>query len=107
MRSQAVDKWAKPRTAVRGAILLAGYLGGAVATHVRLCALPIGCLLYTLSDNPIWLIAVQILDGVGAGVFGIMQTLVRQPSVRIPVTFEVGISVPSSKQRRQCHWHES
>ncbi|MGA8655987.1 MAG: MFS transporter [Chthoniobacterales bacterium] len=39
-------------------------------------ALPVRCLLYTLSDNPIWLVAVQILDGVGAGVFGIMQTLV-------------------------------
>jgi MFS family permease len=43
---------------------------------VAFCALPIRCLLYTFSDNPIWLIAVQILDGVGAGVFGIMQTLV-------------------------------
>lgn len=26
--------------------------------------------LYTLSDNPFWLVAVQLLDGVGAGVFG-------------------------------------
>lgn len=43
---------------------------------VAFCALPIRCLLYILSDNPIWLIAVQVLDGVGAGVFGIMQTLV-------------------------------
>ena len=43
---------------------------------IAFCALPIRCLLYTLSDNPIWLVAVQILDGVGAGVFGIMQTLV-------------------------------
>jgi predicted MFS family arabinose efflux permease len=43
---------------------------------IAFCALPVRCLLYTLSDNPIWLIAVQILDGVGAGVFGIMQTLV-------------------------------
>ena len=43
---------------------------------ITFCALPIRCLLYTLSDNPVWLISVQILDGVGAGVFGIMQTLV-------------------------------
>jgi predicted MFS family arabinose efflux permease len=43
---------------------------------IAFCALPVRCLLYTLSNNPIWLVAVQILDGVGAGVFGIMQTLV-------------------------------
>jgi MFS family permease len=43
---------------------------------IAFCALPIRCLLYTLSNNPIWLVAVQILDGIGAGVFGIMQTLV-------------------------------
>ena len=43
---------------------------------IAFCALPVRCMLYTLSDNPIWLVAVQILDGVGAGVFGIMQTLV-------------------------------
>jgi MFS family permease len=43
---------------------------------IAFCALRVRCILYTLSDNPIWLVAVQILDGVGAGVFGIMQTLV-------------------------------
>jgi MFS family permease len=43
---------------------------------IAFCALPVRCLLYTLSDNPIWLIAVQTLDGIGVGVFGIMQTLV-------------------------------
>lgn len=43
---------------------------------IAFCDLPVRCMLYTLSDKPIWLVAVQILDGVGAGVFGIMQTLV-------------------------------
>src|SRR5262245_54624639 len=34
-----------PRTAVLGAILLTGYLGGAVATHVRVDEPPFGALL--------------------------------------------------------------
>jgi MFS family permease len=32
--------------------------------------LPLRGCLYTLSDNPFWLVAVQTLDGVGAGIFG-------------------------------------
>ena len=32
--------------------------------------LPIRGILYTLSDNPYWLVAVQLLDGVGAGIYG-------------------------------------
>jgi MFS family permease len=32
--------------------------------------------LYTLSDNSYWLVAVQILDGVGAGIFGALFPLV-------------------------------
>ena len=35
-------------------------------------------LLYTLSDNPGWLIGVQLLDGVGAGIFGALFPLVVQ-----------------------------
>jgi MFS family permease len=34
--------------------------------------------LYTLSDNPYWLVGVQILDGVGAGIFGALFPLVVQ-----------------------------
>jgi MFS family permease len=34
--------------------------------------------LYTLSDNSYWLVAVQILDGVGAGIFGALFPLVVQ-----------------------------
>jgi MFS family permease len=34
--------------------------------------------LYTLSDNPYWLVGVQLLDGVGAGVFGALFPLVVQ-----------------------------
>ena len=38
--------------------------------------LPIRGLLYTLSDDRSWLIAVQLLDGVGAGIFGALTPLV-------------------------------
>jgi MFS family permease len=37
---------------------------------VALLILPIRGALYTLSDNDAWLIAVQLLDGIGAGIFG-------------------------------------
>ena len=38
--------------------------------------LPIRAVLYTVSDNSFWLIGVQILDGVGAGIFGALASLV-------------------------------
>jgi MFS family permease len=38
--------------------------------------LPIRAVLYTLSDNSFWLIGVQLLDGVGAGIFGALSPLV-------------------------------
>lgn len=37
---------------------------------LALAILPIRGALYTLSDNPYWLVGVQLLDGVGAGVYG-------------------------------------
>ena len=38
--------------------------------------LPLRAVLYTLSDNSFWLISVQVLDGVGAGIFGALTPLV-------------------------------
>jgi MFS family permease len=38
--------------------------------------LPIRAVLYTLSNNSVWLIGVQVLDGVGAGIFGALTPLV-------------------------------
>jgi predicted MFS family arabinose efflux permease len=38
--------------------------------------LPIRAVLYILSDNSFWLIGVQLLDGVGAGIFGALTPLV-------------------------------
>ena len=38
--------------------------------------LPVRAVLYTLSDNTEWLIAVQVLDGVGAGILGTLTPLI-------------------------------
>jgi MFS family permease len=38
--------------------------------------LPIRGLLYTLTDDPRWLVAIQLLDGIGAGIFGVVGVLV-------------------------------
>jgi MFS family permease len=38
--------------------------------------LPIRAFLYTLTGNPVALVAIQILDGVGAGIFGVVSVLV-------------------------------
>jgi len=38
--------------------------------------LPIRGFLYTLSDNPFFIVAVQLLDGIGAGIFGVLSVIV-------------------------------
>jgi MFS family permease len=38
--------------------------------------LPVRALLYTFSDSAPWLIGVQLLDGVGAGIFGAITPLI-------------------------------
>jgi MFS family permease len=43
---------------------------------VALAVLALRGALYTLSDNPYWLVGVQLLDGVGAGIFGALFPLV-------------------------------
>jgi MFS family permease len=43
---------------------------------IGFAVLPVRALLYTLSNDSGWLIAVQILDGVGAGIFGAITPLV-------------------------------
>jgi MFS family permease len=53
------DQWG------RKPLFLAGFL-----------ILPLRGCLYTLSDNPFWLLAVQALDGVGAGIFGALFPIV-------------------------------
>ena len=43
---------------------------------VGFAVLPVRAVLYTFSDSAPWLIAVQLLDGVGAGIFGAITPLV-------------------------------
>ena len=43
---------------------------------VGFAILPVRAILYTFSDSSAWLIAVQLLDGVGAGIFGVLTPLV-------------------------------
>ncbi len=52
------DRWG------RKPLLLAGFL-----------ILPLRGVLYTLSDDPYWLVAIQMLDGIGAGLFGALLPL--------------------------------
>ena len=43
---------------------------------IGFAVLPVRALLYTLSNNSAWLIAVQLFDGVGAGIWGVLAPLV-------------------------------
>ncbi len=43
---------------------------------VGFAVLPIRGMLYALSDDPYFLVSVQILDGVGAGIFGVLSVVV-------------------------------
>ena len=43
---------------------------------IAFAALPIRAALYPLSDNAFWLIAIQLLDGVGAGIYQALTPLV-------------------------------
>ena len=44
--------------------------------------LPVRAVLYTLSNSSVWLIGVQLLDGVGAGIFGAITPLVLADLMR-------------------------
>ena len=43
---------------------------------IGFAVLPVRGLLYTLSTNPVYLVGVQLLDGVGAGIFGVVGVMV-------------------------------
>ena len=44
--------------------------------------LPMRAVLYTFSNNSFWLIGVQLLDGVGAGILGALTPLVTVDIMR-------------------------
>jgi MFS family permease len=62
----------------RRPILLAGF-----------AVLPVRSILYLLSDNTAWLIGVQLLDGVGAGILGAITPLVVADLMRGSGRFNV------------------
>ena len=54
-----------------------------------LLILPIRGALYTLSDNPFWLVGVQLLDGIGAGIFGAIFPVIVADLMRNTGRFNV------------------
>jgi MFS family permease len=54
-----------------------------------LLILPLRGALYTLSDNPFWLVGVQLLDGVGAGIFGAIFPVIIADLMRNTGRFNV------------------
>lgn len=69
----------------RKPLLLAGFL-----------ILPIRGVLYTLSDDPYWLVAVQILDGIGAGLFGALFPLMVKDLTQGSGRFNVSLGALST-----------
>ncbi len=55
---------------------LAGRLGRKPLFLFAFAALLLRGLLYTVSHHPVWLIAVQCMDGLGAGIFGVVSVLI-------------------------------
>ncbi|BCA53924.1 MFS transporter [Nitrospira sp. KM1] len=55
---------------------LAGTWGRRPVFLIGFAVLPIRGLLYTLSDAPLYIVAVQLLDGIGAGIFGVLWVTV-------------------------------
>jgi MFS family permease len=58
-----------------------------------LAILPIRGALYTLSDNAAWLVAVQLLDGIGAGIFGAIYPVIVADLMRNTGRFNVAQGV--------------
>jgi len=56
---------------------------------MALVILPIRAALYTLSDNQAWLVGVQLLDGIGAGIFGAIFPVIVADLMRNTGRFNV------------------
>ena len=79
----AVGRWA-PRLA-RKPIFLVGF-----------AVLPVRGLLYLLADGPAALLALQVLDGVGAGIFGVMLTLMISDLTRGSGHFNFALGIAAA-----------
>ncbi|TWB69757.1 putative MFS family arabinose efflux permease [Nitrospirillum amazonense] len=65
---------------------------------VGFAILPIRAVLYTLSDNSAWLVAVQLLDGVGAGIHGALTPLVAADLMRGTGRYNLALGVIATVQ---------
>jgi MFS family permease len=71
----------------RKPILLAGY-----------AVLPVRAVLYTLSNNSYWLVGVQLLDGVGAGIFAVLVPLIVADMMRGTGRYNLALGVVATMQ---------
>ena len=60
--------------------------------------LPIRAVLYTLSDNSFWLIGVQLLDGIGAGIYGALMPLVVADNMRGTGRYNLALGAVATTQ---------
>jgi len=75
------DQWGRKR------LFLAGF-----------AILPIRGVLYTLSSDPFWLVGVQLLDGIGAGLYGALFPLVVADLTRGTGRFNVSLGAVATGQ---------
>lgn len=62
-------------------VMRANLIGGKPLLILAFAALPLRGILFALVDDPYWMIAFQILDGVGAGLFDVLLPLVLYSAV--------------------------
>ncbi len=60
--------------------------------------LPVRAILYTFSDSSFWLIGVQLLDGVGAGIFGALTPLVIADIMRGTGRYNLALGAVATMQ---------
>jgi MFS family permease len=63
-----------------------------------LAILPLRAVLYTLSDNSFWLLGVQLLDGIGAGIYGALMPLVVADIMRGSGRYNVALGAIATMQ---------
>ena len=65
---------------------------------VGFAIMPVRAFLYTLSNDSGWLIAVQLLDGVGAGIFGVLTPLVVADLMRGTGRYNLALGMVATAQ---------
>ena len=63
-----------------------------------LAILPLRGALYTLSDNPAWLVGMQLLDGIGAGIYGAIFPVIVADLMRNTGRFNVAQGAVATAQ---------